>query len=275
MRQRETDARNAAFWNELCGSALARSLGLTDSTPESLRKFDDAYMAMYPYLSRYVTAESLTGKRTLEIGLGYGTLGQLIALHGSQYHGLDIADGPVEMMCYRLRLLGKETEGRIQRGSALDIPYSDSTFDYVYSIGCLHHTGDLPKAISEVHRVLAPGGSAVVMLYNRHSFRQLAQLRMRYVWEVLTGRRRRGSFGEAVRARYDSNAAGDAAPHTDFVSRSDVRRHLFKRFSSIRIDVQNFDGYVLFRGRIVIPREHLLGNIARLLGTDLYIVATK
>ena len=275
MRQRETDARNAAFWNELCGSALARSLGLTDSTPESLRKFDDAYMAMYPYLSRYVTAETLTGKRTLEIGLGYGTLGQLIALHGSQYHGLDIADGPVEMMCYRLRLLGKETEGRVQRGSALDIPYSDSTFDYVYSIGCLHHTGDLPKAISEVHRVLAPGGRAVVMLYNRHSFRQLAQLRMRYVWEVLTGRRRRGSFGEAVRARYDSNAAGDAAPHTDFVSRSDVRRHLFKRFSSIRIDVQNFDGYVLFRGRIVIPREHLLGNIARLLGTDLYIVATK
>jgi hypothetical protein len=50
---------------------------------------------------------------------------------------------------------------------------------------------------------------------------------------------------------------------------------LFERFSSIRIDVQNFDGYVLFRRRIVIPRERLLGNIARVLGTDLYIVATK
>jgi hypothetical protein len=68
---------------------------------------------------------------------------------------------------------------------------------------------------------------------------------------------------------------GDAAPHTDFVSRADVRRHLFKRFSSVRIDVQNFDGYVLFRGRIVIARENLLGNIARILGTDLYIVGTK
>jgi hypothetical protein len=99
-------------------------------------------------------------------------------------------------------------------------------------------------------------------------------LRTRYLWEILTGRRR-GSFGEAVRARYDSNATGDAAPHTDFVSRSDVRRYLFRRFSSVRIDVQNFDGYVLFRGRIVIPREKLLGNVARILGTDLYIVATK
>jgi SAM-dependent methyltransferase len=178
------------------------------------------------------------------------------------------------MMRYRLALLGKEAAARVQKGSALDIPYPDGTFDYVYSIGCLHHTGDLPKAVSEVHRVLAPGGRAVVMLYNRHSFRRLAQLRMGYVWEVLTGRRR-GSFGEAVRARYDTNAAGDAAPHTDFVSRSDVRRRLFKRFSSVRVDVQNFDGYVLFSGRIVIARENLLGNVARILGTDLYIVGTK
>lgn len=275
VRQSETDVRNAAFWNELCGSALARSLGLTDSTPESLRKFDDAYMAMYPYLSSYVTEQDLKGKRLLEIGLGYGTLGQIIALRGCQYHGLDIADGPVEMMRYRLALLGKEAGERVQKGSALEIPYPDGAFDYVYSIGCLHHTGDLPKAISEVYRVLATGGKAVVMLYNQYSFRQLAQLRASYVWEILTRRRSPGSFGETVRARYDSNAAGDAAPHTDFVSRFDVRRHLFERFSRIRIDVQNFDGYVLFGGRIVIPREKLLGNIARVLGTDLYVVATK
>ena len=181
----------------------------------------------------------------------------------------------VEMMRYRLALLGQEGGGRVQQGSALEIPYPEGTFDYVYSIGCLHHTGDLPKAVSEVFRVLAPGGKAVVMLYNQGSFRKLAQLRARYVWELLTRRGRPRSFGEAVRGRYDSNSAGNAAPHTDFVSRSDVRRRLFARFSSVRIDVQNFDGYALFRGRIVIPREKLLGNIARVLGTDLYIVATK
>jgi len=275
VRQSETDVNNAAFWNELCGSALARSLGITDSTPESLRKFDEAYMAMYPYLSSYVTEQDLKGKRLLEIGLGYGTLGQIIALRGCQYHGLDIADGPVEMMRYRLALLGKEVGGRVQRGSALEIPYPDGAFDYVYSIGCLHHTGALPQAVSEVYRVLATGGKAVVMLYNRYSFRQLAPLGMRYMWEILTRRRRPGSFAEAVRGRYDTNAAGAAAPHTDFVSRSDVRCQLFERFASIRIDAQNFDGYVLFKGRIVIPREKLLGNIARVLGTDLYVVATK
>ncbi len=275
VRQSERDVRNAAFWNELCGSALARSLGITDSTPENLRKFDEAYMAMYPYLSRYVTEEDLGGKKVLEIGLGYGTLGQFIAVRGCDYFGLDIADGPVDMMRYRLGLLGREAGGRIQKGSALDIPHANGTFDYVYSIGCLHHTGDLPKAVSELYRVLVPGGKAVVMLYHRYSFRQLAQLPVRYVWEIATRRRRWGSFREAVRRRYDSNSSGEAAPHTDFVSRFEVRHRLFKRFSRIHIDAQNFDGYVLFRGRIVIPREKLLRNIARILGTDLYVVATK
>jgi SAM-dependent methyltransferase len=273
--QRKTDIKNAAFWNELCGSGLARSLGITESTPESLRMFDEAYMAMYPYLSRYVIEEKLAGKRVLEIGLGYGTLGQLIASRGCQYHGLDIADGPVEVVRYRLGLLTIDAMDRVHKASALDIPYRDGSFDYVYSIGCLHHTGDLTKAVSEVHRVLVAGGKAVVMLYNRHSFRRLAELRTRYMWELLVGRRDRQAFAETIRARYDSNAAGDAAPHTDFVSRSDIRRRLFARFSSLRIDVQNFDGYTLFAGRVVIPRHRLLGNIARILGTDLYVVATK
>jgi SAM-dependent methyltransferase len=272
--QTEIDVKNAAFWSELCGSSLARTLSITESTPQSLRRFDEAYMATYPYLARYVTEEELAGRRVLEIGLGYGTLGQLIASRGCQYHGIDIADGPVEIMRYRLGLLGLVVSDCIQKASALDLPYPDDSFDFVYSIGCLHHTGNLAKAVSEVHRVLVAGGKAVVMLYNRHSFRRLADLRTRYAWERLTGRRRRGTFAESTRSVYDSNGAGDAAPHTDFVSRFDVRR-LFGRFSSVRIDIQNFDGYALLKGRIVIPREKLLGNIARVLGTDLYIVATR
>jgi SAM-dependent methyltransferase len=273
--QLSIDVQNAAFWTELCGSSLARSLDITDRTPESLRKFDEAYIAMYPYLSRYVTNEDLAGKKVLEVGLGYGTLGQLVASRGCEYHGIDIAVSPVDMMRYRLRLLGIDAADRVHTGSALEIPYPDASFDHVYSIGCLHHTGNLPRAVSEVHRVLKAGGKATVMLYNRHSFRRLAELPARYVWRIVSRRDRRGSFAETARARYDSNAAGDAAPHTDFVSRSDVRRRLFARFSSVRVDVQNFDRYALFKDRIVMSRETLLGNIARILGTDLYIVATK
>lgn len=273
-RVADIDRRNAEFWEELCGSSLARAVGITDNRAESLSRFDHAYMTMYPYLASYVTSEDLSGKRALEIGLGYGTLGQFIASHGCEYHGLDIAAAPVAMMRHRLALLGQDGEGRIQQGSVLDIPHPHGSFDYVYSIGCLHHTGNLQRAVSEVYRVLAPGGKAIVMLYHRHSFRRLLQVPVKWVRNALSKRRQYESFGEVVRALYDANSKGEAAPHTDFVSRSDVRR-LFSRFSEIRIDIQNFDTYMFLRGRIVIPREKLLNSLGRVLGTDLYVVAKK
>jgi SAM-dependent methyltransferase len=39
----------------------------------------------------------------------------------------------------------------------------------VYSFGVLHHTPNTPKAMSEAHRVLKPGGRIILMLYHRHS----------------------------------------------------------------------------------------------------------
>ena len=113
------------------------------------------------------------------------------------------------------------------------------------------------------------------MLYHRHSLRRFVQLPVRYLRNRLAGRRRYAGFNETVRACYDANTEGEAPPHTDFVSRRQVRRSLFKDFSRVRIDTQNCDSYVFVRGRIVIPRERLLGTLGRVLGTDLYIVATK
>jgi SAM-dependent methyltransferase len=259
------EASNAEFWNELCGSTLARSLGIDEITPASLRRFDEAYLAYYPYLDSYL-AELQAGRRVLEIGLGFGTIGQQLAERGAVYHGLDIAEGPVAMMRDRLRLAGLPGADRILRGSALELPYEDGSFDYVWSVGCLHHTGDLPRSVSEVHRVLAAGGRATVMLYNRKSLRQLAQR--------LRGRLRHPGGGLDLRLRslYDTNAAGEAAPHTDFVSRREARR-LFREFERVRIDTRNFDAYSF--GPLHLPRERLLGSFGRMVGLDLYIVADK
>jgi SAM-dependent methyltransferase len=266
------DDANRAFWDELCGTGLATSLGITEITAESLARFDDAYMEMYPYLGRYLDDLSPEGRDVLEIGLGFGTVGQILARRGAHYHGADIATGPVAMMRARLRRLGKPDDDSVRQASALELPWDDGTFDMVVSIGCLHHTGDLPRAISEVHRVLVPGGTALVMLYNAHSFRQLVVVRR----ERLRAFKARHSSAEGVRAMYDSNMAGEAAPHTDFVSRRGVRE-LFRAFSGVAIDSQNFDALTptLVGRTITVPREWLLGNVARVAGLDLYIRARK
>jgi SAM-dependent methyltransferase len=246
VEQEVLDQSNAGFWETLCGTGLAQSIGLTGQERDDLRRFDDVYLGHYPYLQRYVPAD-LSGKKVLEIGLGYGTLGQLLAERGADYSGADIAAAPVAMMRKRLEWLGRPVD-TVRQASALELPLEDESFDYVYSIGCLHHTGDLPRSIDEVHRVLRPGGRAVVMLYNRHS------LRLGYrSWQ----NRRNGMTAEeseaALRKMYEADA-----------------RRLFSRFSRVRINVQNFDGF-----RWNIKREWFLGNLARVVGLDLYITADK
>lgn len=259
--QVDLDDQNAQFWDELCGSAMARELGITDASAESLARFDAAYLDTYPYLSAYLP-ERLDGQDLLEIGLGYGTLSSTIVTRGANYHGVDIAEGPVGMVRHRLGLAGiASAEERVVRASALDLPHGDFSVDRLYTIGCLHHTGDIPRAVDEVHRVLRPGGTAVVMLYNSHSFRQLFKVELPKVLH------RRRSTNE-VAALYDTNSAGDAAPHVEYVSRSDVRR-IFARFADVQIDVRNFDSTRFFK------RGWMLGNVDRLLGLDLYITARK
>jgi SAM-dependent methyltransferase len=267
--QAQIDRRNAAFWNELCGTGLARQLGIGEPSPQNLARFDGAYMAMYPYLDRYLPAVESRRQRLLEIGLGYGTISQILASRGFDYHGLDIAAGPVEMVRYRLANLGlDDSEARVRVGSALDIPHEDESFDHVITIGCLHHTGDVPRAVAEVERVLRPGGRAVVMLYNRHSYRQIRMS----VGRVLRRLRGRRLDDQEIRAAYDSNLAGEAAPATEYTSVGEARR-LFAGFSDMRIRRENFDDLRL--GRLAVPRNRLPGWPARIAGLDLYITAIR
>ena len=101
----ELDERNALFWETLCGWSMARAIGITGDEREDLARFDRAYLDYYPYLSGYVDGD-LAGARVLEIGLGFGTLGQLIAQRGAEYHGVDIAAEPVALMQRRLEMIG-------------------------------------------------------------------------------------------------------------------------------------------------------------------------
>jgi SAM-dependent methyltransferase len=261
--QKQTDAENADFWDELCGTTLPQSLGIADAA-HSLEAFDRAYLDFYPYLQRHLPWPDAKERKLLEIGLGYGTVGQLLFERGFEYHGLDIAEKPAETMRRRLSRLGvADAPDRVSVGSALEIPHEDGSFDCVVSIGCLHHTGDLGRAIAEVHRVLRKGGRATVMIYNRHSARQV----------MLRAKNRFRRDPERLRAAYDIDSTGRSAPVTEFTSKKRLRS-LASCFSSVQIDVENFEDLVIW-GRLRIPRRALLGNVARVAGLDLYLSATK
>jgi len=268
----ELDRRNEEFWDELCGTSFAKSLGLVGRDRATLEAFDRAYFAFYPYLLGYADRFELAGHRVLEIGLGYGSLGEALARRGADYHGLDIAPGPVRMMQHRLEMLGNGSPDQVRQDSALAMPYGDATFDFVYAIGVLHHTGDLRRSIDEVWRVLAPGGMVVAMVYNAGSWRQWRHVRLRRAWARMRGRH--GPSEIEVAKLYDSNSQATVAPHTDYVSRKDAR-DLFSRFSAIEVQARNFDD-LRAMGRRVVPRLRVVGSpLEAWLGLDLYVVATR
>ncbi len=261
---------NAEFWNEPCGTALARSIGIEEITVDALARFDAAYLGYYPYLIPLVEQAGVAGATVLEIGLGFGTLGQYVAQRAKTYHGIDIAEEPVGLLQQRLAIFDRATTNVVRQGSALELPYPTESFDTVISIGTLHHTGDLARAVSEVHRVLRPGGRALIMVYNRNSFRRLARLPRLRVAAALG--RLDGSVDQQLRGMYDQRSDGRIAPHTDFISIGEAKR-LFAAFATVRVDRRNFDEYVVARRRL--KRTWFLGGVDHFLGLDLYITASK
>ncbi len=108
------------------------------------------------------------GLRVLEIGCGLGTDGAGFARAGARYTGVDLTEAAVGLARRRFELDGLPGEFRVADAERLD--FADESFDLVYSHGVLHHTPDAAAAVREVHRVLVPGGRAVVMLYHRDSY---------------------------------------------------------------------------------------------------------
>ncbi len=261
------DEANARFWDELCGTSLAKYLGITDRSESSLRKFDDYYLTYYPYLLQHVPAAEMRGENVLEIGLGFGTLSQQIAQSGAIYNGLDIAKGPVDMVNERLRMIG--APGRAVQGSMLACPFPDNSMDRLVSIGCFHHTGNTQRCIEETFRVLKPGGRAHIMVYNRFSYRQW----LRWPKETALAVLGRETVNQAQRHAYDSDSSGDAAPETQFFSKGQLRK-MFSKFAHFSAQAENSED-LIFRGRVQVSREKLLPIVGPVLGLDVYVTAQK
>src|SRR6476661_8783124 len=108
------------------------------------------------------------GLKVLEIGCGLGTDGAQFAKAGADYTGVDLTAAAVELARQRFALFN--LPGKFQTADAEHLDFADDSFDLVYSHGVLHHTPDTAGAIREIHRVLRPGGRAIVMLYHRNSY---------------------------------------------------------------------------------------------------------
>jgi len=114
--------------------------------------------------------DRLAGKSVLEIGCGAGSRSALFAVRGATVTSVDLTLDRVCATRAKFELLKPSTGGLALQGDAEGLPFGENTFDIVYSNGVLHHTDDTEAAVSEVYRVLKPGGQAVIMLYCKSSW---------------------------------------------------------------------------------------------------------
>ena len=158
--------RVRAFWQENpCGTKFA------DAPPGSRRFYQLVEEHRYHKEWHIPAAAGFTetqGLSVLEVGCGLGTDGAQFAKAGAIYTGIDLTEAAVHLAKQRFDLFDLQGNFRVADAEHLDFP--DNSFDIVYSHGVLHHTPDTAAAIREIHRILRPGGKAIVMLYHRDSY---------------------------------------------------------------------------------------------------------
>lgn len=110
--------------------------------------------------------ESLRGMRVLEIGVGNGSHAQLLASFAGEFTGIDLTDYGVTSTRERMKTFGLSRANILQM-NAEELKFADDSFDFVWSWGVIHHSANPRKILSEIHRVLKPGGAFKGMVYYR------------------------------------------------------------------------------------------------------------
>ncbi len=111
-------------------------------------------------------AALLEGAHLLEVGCGMGFDSVEFLRRGVRVTATDLTSKAVELTRRHFEILGLEAEA-VEVESVLDLSFPDATFDAVWANGVLHATGDTRGALREIHRVLRPGGRAIVSHFYR------------------------------------------------------------------------------------------------------------
>jgi SAM-dependent methyltransferase len=153
-----------AFWDaHPCGSAISQRNDRRGYFAE-IRQKRYSTESHIPIIARF---EAFADKDVLEIGCGIGTDGVEFARHDARYVGVDLSPRSLALAREQFDLWG--LHGELLVADAERIPFEGGGFDHVYSFGVIHHSPDPAAIVSEIHRVLRPGGTFCVMLYNRSS----------------------------------------------------------------------------------------------------------
>lgn len=285
-----------SFWDaHPCGAKFAGQQQENQSF--FFRAVEEHRYLQEPHIREMAAFGDASGKQVLEIGCGLGTDGAQFARAGARYVGVDLS--PASVMLARKNLELQHLPADLLVSDAECLPFPDAAFDVVYSNGVLHHTPNLPAAVAEIHRILRPGGRAIVMVYHKASInyylgilflRRLGVLLLTTEFGLRLAHRLSGDNIEHLREHsqrfrrerwsylrgqiwLNNNTDGVGNPLSCVFTRDDMQR-LFARFSRVRTETR-----FLHCEWVPLARKILTGKLERAVGRrwgwHLYVVAQK
>ena len=130
---------------------------------EEFSRSRDKFWEELRFLDGYVG----DSERVLDLGCGNGRLYELFRKKNVDYYGIDISERLVELAKRRY------PQAKFWAADALNLPFFDNFFDKVISIAVFHHVPSKEsrlKFLKEAKRVLKPGGTFILIVWNLNSF---------------------------------------------------------------------------------------------------------
>ena len=117
-----------------------------------------------------------SGKSVLDLGCAGGFMAEALHDRGAQVTGIDPAKDAIAAAAAHAATTDRDIAYDVGIGEAL--PHGDAKFDIVVCVDVLEHVSDLAKVISEIARVLRPGGVLCFDTINRNPLARFVTITM-------------------------------------------------------------------------------------------------
>jgi len=118
-------------------------------------------MTRFTEVARLVAERVRPRGAVLEVAPGPGYLAIEVAKRGYSVAALDISKSFVRIARENATRAGVDVDVRV--GNAAAMPFADASFDFVICTAAFKNFRDPVGAINEMHRVLKPGGEALII----------------------------------------------------------------------------------------------------------------
>ena len=125
-------------------------------------------------------------KKILDIATGTGDLAiAALKLNPDEIVGIDISEKMLEQGKLKIRKKGLEKKIKLQSGDSEAIPFPDEVFDGLTVAFGVRNFEHLSLGLSEMYRVLKPGGACVILEFSRPVSFPFKQIYTFYFFKIL------------------------------------------------------------------------------------------